>query len=77
MSTHICEDILDIAVTISGTAAGVVSVCHFYHQWHVRKLLITPSKNCFKNHCASCLLESLWKKKELFFVHIVSTLHCQ
>ena len=66
-SIHICEDNLDTAVTISGIAAGVISVCHFYHQWHVRKLLVAPSKNYFKVQCASCFLESLRKKKELFF----------
>jgi hypothetical protein len=67
MSIHICEDILDTAVTVSGIAAGVICVCRFCHQWHVRKLLVAPSKNCVKNHSASCFLESLRKKKELFF----------
>jgi hypothetical protein len=67
MSIHICEDNLDTAVTVSDVAAGVICFCHFYHQWHVRKLLVDPFKNYVKNHCAICFLESLRKKKELFF----------
>jgi len=48
MSIHVCEDNPDTAVTISGIAAGVICVCHFYHQWRVRKLLAPHPKIVLK-----------------------------
>jgi hypothetical protein len=46
MSIHVCDDNLATIVATSGIAAGFITVCHFYHQWHARNLLVAPSKNC-------------------------------
>ena len=46
MSIHVCDDNLATIVATSGIAAGFITVCHFYHQWHLRNLLVAPSKNC-------------------------------